>query len=102
MAELARFPARVVAMARRKAEQLEAAQFRQPLAEKECAEPVSKRSRSSAEEEEEREGEREIEAFLEQLRDVPEGEGQLAASRALLSRLAQSPNPLVRRLLSAE
>ena len=98
VAELAKFPPRVVAMARRKAAQLEnfAAQSGEPLAESE-----SPHKRARADEAVRAEGDRQIEAFLETIRQLEETDAAdvLPRSRELLAQLAARGNPYVRAVM---
>jgi DNA mismatch repair protein MSH2 len=99
VAELAKFPARVVAMARRKAAQLEnfSAQSGQRLAE---TESPHKRARAEVDAAERAEGDRQIEVFLEQIRQLEEEGGDvLPRSRELLAQLAARGNPYVRSVM---
>jgi DNA mismatch repair protein MSH2 len=95
VAELAKFPARVVAMARRKAAQLEnfSATSAQQFSE---TESPAKRARSEADDAERAEGDRQIEIFLEQTKQIEEeGENVLGRARELLAQLLARGNPHV-------
>ncbi len=101
MAELAKFPARVVAMARRKAAQLEnfASNSGQSLAE---SESPQKRARADTDAAVRAEGDRQIEVFLEQIRQLEESENNAAVlprARELLAQLAARGNPYVRAVM---
>ena len=98
MAELAKFPQAVVAMARRKAQQLEAPVVQQQ-GEGHGTEAESPLKKTKVDAEVQKEGEQIIAGFLERVRAGTSG-AKLEELKGLVEQLKQTTNPHIQQLLA--